>query len=145
MWRAPRRHQHSYGHFARLTLSLRSRSPATLARLSTRRDWQRSDPLEHRPEQPPGQVALRQQELVIPGGHTGMPASAYLDDRVLCTEALHGASTLLAGGHRIRALDVHLLASRHLVPKMFELNGGVDVSLAHTVGEHSPHAATLRC
>ena len=36
-------------------------------RPSAGRDWQRPDPPEHRPEQPPRQVALGQQEPVVPG------------------------------------------------------------------------------
>jgi hypothetical protein len=34
---------------------------------SAGRHGQRPDPLEHRPEQPPRQMALRQQEPVVPG------------------------------------------------------------------------------
>src|SRR4051794_18839791 len=71
-------------------------------------------------------------------GHHTMPASAHLDDRVLRTQTLDGARTRLARGDRVRALDIHLLASRQLVPQMFELNGGVDVP----VGPHGGRAFT---
>jgi hypothetical protein len=52
-------------------------------RPSTGRRVQRPDPLEHRPEQPPGQVALGQQEPVVPGVPDQSPAR--LDEALLET------------------------------------------------------------
>jgi hypothetical protein len=55
-----------HGHFAHLLV----RSSLTVsgnARRSAGRHRQRPDPPEHRPEQPPRQVTLRQQEPVVAG------------------------------------------------------------------------------
>ena len=55
--------------------------------------------------------------------------SADLDGRVLPTEPSYCRHAFVAGGQRVRAQDMHLAAHRDLVPQLFDLNGGFDVSV----------------